>query len=433
MGINVALNMPTTSSNCILPYSATMAVNGVIKPLQRWIARTPCWMRVDLKYPTWVNRWVVKQMGTVGWRYQDYNSNGFQLQGSNDDSNWVNVDIFSGTPTVALDRTFTPACFRFFRVYVSGLNINPKLASIVEFELYSAPPTSSLLSNLELSKGTMTPNFSSNTLMYAATVEYAVTSITVKPTAQDSNAIIQVNGVKVVSGQNSQDIPLAIGNNTVAIKVTPQIPGVVTNYSVTITRNDAPYLSNLVISNGALTPTFAPTTYAYTNFVDYSVQTITITPTAQNPSKIITVNGTVVTSGSVSLPITLNVGKNTILVAVKNQDGSIASSYSIEVTRGSSPYLTQIIVGGFAGAAKTINTEANKYEYTISVTSSATGVKVKPIAEDATATIKVNNTIVSSGSFSATIPITTGSNLIEINVTAASGSQQVLYKLTITK
>jgi hypothetical protein len=98
-------------------------------------------------------------------------------------------------------------------------------------------------------------------------------------------------------------------------------------------------LSSLSISTGALSPAFASNTNSYTSSVANSVASITITPTRNQASAIITVNGTPVLSGSPS-SISLNVGSNTIAITVTAQDGVTKLTYTIAVTRAAA-LLTQ--------------------------------------------------------------------------------------------
>lgn len=76
------------------------------------------------------------------------------------------------------------------------------------------------LTNLTLSSGTLSPTFSSRTNSYTATVLNSVSTITVIPTANDSNATITVNGNVTQSGTSSVDISLNIGANTITILLT---------------------------------------------------------------------------------------------------------------------------------------------------------------------------------------------------------------------
>ena len=95
-------------------------------------------------------------------------------------------------------------------------------------------------------------------------------------------------------------------------------------------------LSNLTLSSGTLSPTFASATTSYNSTVANSVTSITVTPTAAQGNATIKVNGTTVTSGSASQNIALAVGSNTITTTVTAQDGTIIKSYTITVTRSAS-------------------------------------------------------------------------------------------------
>ncbi len=92
-------------------------------------------------------------------------------------------------------------------------------------------------------------------------------------------------------------------------------------------------LDNLVLSSGALTPTFVSGTTVYTAAVANGVTSLTVTPTAANPNATITVNGTTVASGSASGPIALATGDNTITTIVTAQDGLTTKTYTVTVTR----------------------------------------------------------------------------------------------------
>ncbi|MGI5911884.1 MAG: S-layer homology domain-containing protein [Syntrophomonadaceae bacterium] len=93
----------------------------------------------------------------------------------------------------------------------------------------------SQLSSLLISGGTLAPDFTSATTNYSVAVSYEVGSITITPTSVESMAVITVNGQEVISGSASPAIDLAVGDNTVIIKVTAA-DNSETNYTITITR-----------------------------------------------------------------------------------------------------------------------------------------------------------------------------------------------------
>ncbi|MGC5327205.1 Ig-like domain-containing protein [Brevibacillus sp. SYSU BS000544] len=111
----------------------------------------------------------------------------------------------------------------------------------------------SKLTGLKLSDGTLSPNFSRKIKKYTAQVANQVESITVTPTAFNSNAgiLISMNGAKeaIVSGQTTNPLPLSVGENQMEIVV--KTLDSATTYHVTVTRsseNQAPVASDLSLS-----------------------------------------------------------------------------------------------------------------------------------------------------------------------------------------
>jgi gliding motility-associated-like protein len=138
---------------------------------------------------------------------------------------------------------------------------------------------------------------------------------------------------------------LTFDNTTGIISGTPTTTSALTAYTITAYNEagktstivniavDDHSLSNLTISAGALTPTFASNALNYTANVTNAVSSIQLTPTATDASAIIKVNGTAVASGSASAAIPLHTNANTIKVAVSSVDGGSAQTYTIVVNR----------------------------------------------------------------------------------------------------
>lgn len=239
--MNIALNKTANASSFVAPYSPQRAVDGSISPTQRWVCTNlPGWMYVDFGQPFWINRWVVKLMGYAGWG-SSYNMSDFKFQGSNDLNTWSNIDIVAGSSANIVDHTFQAVKFRYVRIYAdTGIPVNRKLAAFVEIEVYDAPPTSSYLSNLAVLNGrqsfALVPSFDKATINYNVSVPNNISSVTVRPTAEDANATIKVNGNVVSSGSVSNAILLSVGNNIINVEVTPQIGDVKKTYTVTVAR-----------------------------------------------------------------------------------------------------------------------------------------------------------------------------------------------------
>jgi hypothetical protein len=90
-----------------------------------------------------------------------------------------------------------------------------------------------------------------------------------------------------------------------------------------------PVLTDILFSSGTLSPSFSSVVTAYTMNLINSIENITLTPSVSSGT--ITVNGSNVTSGQASSPISLNVGDNTLTVVTN--DGSVNTTYTIVITR----------------------------------------------------------------------------------------------------
>ena len=424
---NLVLNKPATASSYMKPYSASRAVDCSTAPVRRWVSpQVPAWLAVNLQGIYWINRWVVRHMGATGWRSPDYNVKNFKLQGSLNGADWFDLDIVNGNTTSVTDRTFTPVQVVFVRLYVtSGININPKLASIAELEVYEAPPTSPYLSGLTLSSGTLQPAFVKTTYAYSATVSNSTASITITPTAEDTGATIKVNGVVVPSGTASTPINLNVGNNSIPVQVTSKVGGLVTNYTLNVTRQKSVNLSNLTTSAGTLLPAFNTDTTSYTVNVSYDTTSLTVTPTAQDGTAAITVNSQSVASGQPSQAINLNIGNNTVTVVV-SADGN-QKTYNVNVVRASNTQLSSLE----SDFDLTPSFIPNQYTYTANAGVSGSVVIIATLA-DSSATLKVNGSVTQSGSEVST-NLNPGQNTIIIEINPVIGTISGKYVLTVTR
>jgi hypothetical protein len=439
--INIAAGKTATASSFVKPYAPANLVNGnYTTQVSRWLcnsvsASTPAWVQVDLGAPCFVNRWVVRHMPVAGWKTPDYCMSDFRLVASNDLTNWTNIDGVTGNVLSITDRTVVPVTFRYFRVIVTkGLNTNPQLASFMELEIYTAPP-GAYLSNLALSSGTLAPVFSPTTITYSAAVAYGTSSITVTPTAMDPAAVIKVNDVQVTSGQASGPISLNVGNNAITVNVTA---GTTTQvYTVNVLRA-SPNLTNLVIGDGTatprpLTPVFASGTTSYSTNVANETTSITVTPTAEDATAVITVNGTRVTSGSAATVSNLVVGTNTVTVTVTPAVGT-AQTYTVTVNKlAQGPYLDNLVLGYTGGTGDTLTFDKYVTSYTVTCDIGITLVMVTPTFSGAGYSVTVNGgTPVASG---ATKPVNfSKSNVsISIPVVVTSGGISRTYTILVNR
>jgi LEA14-like dessication related protein len=309
-----------------------------------------------------------------------------------------------------------------------------------------------MLSGLTLSRGSLIPAFSSDLTRYWSLVDGSVDNITVTPTVSDSSATVTVNGITVPSGSPSSPIHLNPGSNSIIVLVKAP-DGTEKRNVVNLVRDVKPDLSGLLLSSGTLTPPFgtvetrwldsiidsrfsssiAPpvtsTISDYTANVDYSVNSITVTPTLADRNASVTVNGVAVMSGSPSDPINLNVGSNKI--SVEGTAGELDRLYTVTVMRARN---TKADLSGLAllsgSLTPAFNSEVTGYKSIVD--HSMNSITVTPTVKDSNATVTVNGIAVTNGSPSDAISLNEGSNTVTIVVTADDGTTKT-YTLTVIR
>ena len=434
--INILSNKMATASSYVSPFTASRANNGTIDVPSRWLARittSEAWITIDAGAVYYVNRWVAKFMGLTGWG-NNYNMSNYTLQSSVDGSAWTVRDTVVGNTSSSTDRTVATFSARYFRMSITaGPAINPKLASVVEFEVYSAP----VLTALAISAGTLTSAFAQGTNAYTATVPNSSSSITVTPTAGNPVSAIAVNGTPVTSGQASAALPLVVGANTITINVTEGT--VVNTYTIIVTRQVGVMLSGLTVQSGstiiALTPSFGKTTMGYTASVASNTPSVTFTPTAETAGSTIKINDVAVNSGQQSTAFPLNNATNNFNIVVTANGAS--TTYTVAITKAGNLILNQAIVTymgrTISTGTKTVGMNQTDLVYSTTVPTGSQTITVAPSAQSSAAIIKVNNNIVVSGSPSSSITLNTGSaTTVTIVVSSQDGSSNRNYTLNIT-
>jgi methionine-rich copper-binding protein CopC len=136
--------------------------------------------------------------------------------------------------------------------------------------------TESSLSDLSVIGATLEDPFVADENDYTVIINNDVTSIKVQPTVSSSAAIIKVNGTVVNSGEESGDITLDSGSDTIYISVT-DMHGIYTkNYSIYVERIPD-VLQSLSTNRGTLEPVFDQDTFIYQIDFEPKVSDITIT------------------------------------------------------------------------------------------------------------------------------------------------------------
>ncbi|MCL1873989.1 MAG: cadherin-like beta sandwich domain-containing protein [Clostridiales bacterium] len=186
------------------------------------------------------------------------------------------------------------------------------------------------LVSLGASPAILDQTFIPSTINYTATVPYSTSSINITATASHPNASILGTGV-----QN-----LLVGANSFIVTVTAEDDITTKNYSIMITREQDPALSDatlssLTISNSVLNPVFNPDITSYEASVPYEVSSMTITASPNYPE------ASVLGTGSKELIV----GANTFEIPVTAKDGTTTKTYTIAINRQGSTDVIVILTG----------------------------------------------------------------------------------------
>jgi gliding motility-associated-like protein len=263
------------------------------------------------------------------------------------------------------------------------------------------------------------------------------TYVSVTPTEHDINttASITVNGQAILSGNPTNPIPIIPGVNKITIVVTAQ-NGNARTYTVLLYKR--PLLTDLAIldmhnvniSNKSLNPAFYTTTYSYIDTVSSSNINIYVSPTFNGCTAL--VNGKSVTSGNQSQAIPLTPGYNKISVMLTSLDGATTNTYNVSTYRPASnnDLLSNLTI---SSGSITPAFDTNTTGYTTTVNYDINSITVTPTAVGPNASITVNNTSISSGSTSGSIPLLVGPNTITTKVIAEDGITINNYSIIIIR
>jgi hypothetical protein len=289
------------------------------------------------------------------------------------------------------------------------------------------------LQSLTVSPGTLNPTFSANRTSYTVNVASTVTSVTVTPRVQDGTASMTVNGQASTSGQ-AQTIQLGpAGSNTSVIIIVTAQNGTQRTYAVGINRTPLGgnnNLRSLTVSPGTLTPSFDEGLLTYTVDVANNVGTINVTPTPDDSTATMTVNGQVTSSGQARTANLNPAGQSTIIpIVVTAQNGS-QKTYIVTVSRatlGGNNNLSGLTVS--QGTLSPTFTAA-RTAYTVNAGSSDTSITVTATPQDPSSTVTING----QGPNSRSIPLPGGpsSTEIEVRVIAPNGTDKT-YLITVNQ
>jgi hypothetical protein len=310
---------------------------------------------------------------------------------------------------------------------------------------------STALQSLSVSEGTLSPAFSSATRNYSVTVPHATDSLSASWATLHPSAVAQVrfntgNFTATPGGTLTANFALAVGNNTATIRVTAQDGTTSGNHTLRIVRQRSSDtdLSSLNLGAGAFAPSFNVSTANYTLGIPNIIRSTTINATKAVPGGKIEArlgNGTFVLlkSGTASSAFSLAPGNNTLQVRVTADDGTTTASHFFAIARAASGTALANLVPRWNTMNLTVSPafSSNTSSYGLTVANSVSAVTVLPtLAEvNSSAAVRVgsgNFTAIATGRASAALPLSPGSNTVEVRVLSddkvASGTYSLVFQ-----
>lgn len=199
------------------------------------------------------------------------------------------------------------------------------------------------LSELAISAGTLSPEFSPEITEYTLTLPDGVAEFSLTPEATPIEAVgdstISINGEIAANGQ-AKALAASVGLNTYTLHVLAPDNESFRDYTVNVMR--LPELTGLSVDDKEPGKPFDPYELNYTVVVPNSVSFLWVTPTFVSADCYVTVNGYSVESNG-SETVFLETGENTVSINVVSLDGETERTYTLTVTR--LPGLSALFVG----------------------------------------------------------------------------------------
>ena len=291
-----------------------------------------------------------------------------------------------------------------------------------------AARSTAMLEDISLSAGTLNSSFTGVVREYSATVDSDVGPLGITIETSHIDQSVTINGSTLSRGLNpgqfiNSTVPLNVGDNTIVIGVTSADGRLTSSYTLQVTRR-SPALIGLSLSPGMLSPGFSREIARYTATVNSDIQSIRLTPTANSPRHDVTItaNGNSI-SGNV---VPLNVGSNTLTIAVITQDNRATARYTLFVTR-LEPCLTALSLVPGSLSPNFMGCSDTTINYRAIVANTISQIGITATANSTAHTITYN------GNRNSTVALSVGDNTITVSVTTADGMAARDYNLIVRR
>ncbi len=253
------------------------------------------------------------------------------------------------------------------------------------------PSTEARLFSLQVTFGTFSPAFDSDTYVYDVAVGPTISQVTILPIAADGDdATIEYltdNGNTQADADTTEpdfQRNLLVGNNVTKIKVTAEDGVTTKTYELTIIRQSTNAdLSLVEIDGSALTPRFDEDTLTYTKAVPLATTQVTIDAHGKNNQQTIEFldesDNTLTDQSTTDDDFQLNIseGDNVVKIKVTAGDGVTTKTYTITITPTAPPAVSSVAITSTPANASTYII-GDDIEFTITFDKDLTVAGVQP-------------------------------------------------------
>jgi len=289
----------------------------------------------------------------------------------------------------------------------------------------------------------ISPAFNPTNPVYTAVVFNTVSSVTIRPTADDlDKASIIVNGQALTNGAATVQLGNPGSTTEIAIVVTAE-DGTTKTYTVNITRQ--PYLvqADEVVVDGLQQTGFHPETYTYElSPVENATDELTMTFGALSSGLQIQVNAgqgfNLTPSPGEPFQVPLAVGVNTIAVTLSKADQPAQTyTFTIQRTKSSNTNLSKLALSYLLGNYDVTGFLQPTFDpattaYSVEVDYRVEEVSVEAVAEEATSLIKVNQELLAGSMAMVQLGVPGSTTVIQIEVEAENGSNKT-YSIHVNR
>jgi len=192
-------------------------------------------------------------------------------------------------------------------------------------------------------------------------------------------------------------------------------------------------MTNLVPSEGNLSPEFSTLVLNYRLEVGSDTESITLTPTLEGENITVSINGVDLNSGVASQAIPLTGEQTDIQVNVVSE--SINLNYMVSVFKSASfnAFLSDLQLSNGQYTPELEASSVSPEGYFVTLPSLTSSIKITATLDDSRSSLSINGTDAQSGVESSAITLNEGNNQIEIVVTAQNQTTQQTYRLNVNR